>query len=286
MLLNIHLILALFIFEPSLILSENSFLKEQNDKKISSIRNLDTSSSGSTICSGEILSIDIKTDPFPKENTWNVTDRYNKTILSGGPYSSRNTNYVTEKCLHGGNYRFIIFDTEGDGLCCFYGQGGYKLSIAGKLIKEGGAFGSWESTDFNIAGTPPSLFPSKQPSATPSSSKPTISPSYDPSTQPSNPPLSFKVLMSPTFDHTMSPSVRKCAGENKRARECGASGGKDLCCPGLVCHDYQYWRCVKEEFRGCAGPHTLALECGSEYVDAAPNCCHGLKCSDKLCVPT
>ena len=36
-----------------------------------------------------------------------------------------------------------------------------------------------------------------------------------------------------------------CAGENERARSCGADGGKAACCPGLVCHHYQSWKCVQ-----------------------------------------
>lgn len=34
----------------------------------------------------------------------------------------------------------------------------------------------------------------------------------------------------------------------------------------------------------CAGPHTLAIECGSNYKRAAPECCPGLACRGKRCV--
>lgn len=77
----------------------------------------------------------------------------------------------------------------------------------------------------------------------------------------------------------------QCAAENKRSKECGAKGGKDTCCPGLICHEYQSWRCVKDENKKCAGPNTLSKQCGSWYKDAAPECCPKHVCRDKKCAP-
>ena len=35
-----------------------------------------------------------------------------------------------------------------------------------------------------------------------------------------------------------------CGVEHTRSLECSGNGGPDKCCPGLVCHEYQTWRCV------------------------------------------
>jgi len=78
--------------------------------------------------------------------------------------------------------------------------------------------------------------------------------------------------------------VETCATENKRSRYCGAKGGKDLCCSELVCHEYQRWRCVKEDNKECSGEDTYSMECGSKYLGASPTCCDGLVCKDKKCV--
>jgi len=61
---------------------------------------------------------------------------------------------------------------------------------------------------------------------------------------------------------------------------CGAKGGKSLCCPGLVCHAYQFWRCVKDEYKTCSGLNACSSQCESKYKLAAPECCSGLVCND------
>merc|ERR1712190_396007 len=64
-----------------------------------------------------------------------------------------------------------------------------------------------------------------------------------------------------------------CAVEGEKSKECNAKTGKEACCEGLVCHSDQYWRCVKEEDKYCAGPNTLAKDCGSTRKKAAQTCC-------------
>ena len=195
MLFITYLILITSIIKPLLILS----------------RKLDTDASSSepALCNGEILTIDIKTDKFPQETTWNITGSYGNTVLRGGPYPSRHTHYVTEKCLYGGNYTFLLFDTQGDGICCGYGEGGYKLSIAGEIIKEGGDLSYVvESTNFSIAGTPPSYSPvsSKLTTHAPTS-KATPEPSNKPTAGPTNTPTS-KPTPEPSNAPTNKPTAR------------------------------------------------------------------------------
>jgi len=86
----------------------------------------------------------------------------------------------------------------------------------------------------------------------------------------------------PSFSPTVS-STNNCATENKRSMSCGAKAGKNNCCPGLLCHNYQSWRCVKEENKYCAGSNTFSTECGSSYKGAPPECCPGLACKQKRC---
>ena len=40
-----------------------------------------------------------------------------------------------------------------------------------------------------------------------------------------------------------------------------------------------------EQYKTCAGPSTFSGQCGSSYEHAAPNCCPGLACEEKRCVP-
>merc|ERR1719343_448776 len=183
------------------------------------IRNLDMTSSVPIECSGQVISIEISTDAFPREITWNVTDGYrnNETVLSGGPYFRGNTKFVHKQCLNAGNYTFIIFDREGDGLCCWYGEGGYKVSIEGDTIRKGGEFKQREATDFIIHGIRPSAAPSRKPSILeplePSLESLTVSPfnstSAELSSSPTNSPsaaLSLPPSNSPSFKLSALPS--------------------------------------------------------------------------------
>jgi len=79
-------------------------------------------------------------------------------------------------------------------------------------------------------------------------------------------------------------TVSECAIDGEKSLDCGSKEGKQSCCEGLVCHDVQYWRCVTEDKNICAGPGTLAKKCGSDWIDAATECCDGLECDGKFCI--
>ena len=48
-----------------------------------------------------------------------------------------------------------------------------------------------------------------------------------------------------TYSPTVTFSPITCAAENEKSTGCGSKKGKSMCCPGLVCHEIQYWRCVR-----------------------------------------
>jgi len=77
-----------------------------------------------------------------------------------------------------------------------------------------------------------------------------------------------------------------CAVDGEKSLDCGSGDGKQSCCPGLVCHAVQTWRCVTEEEKFCGGPGTLAQKCGSKWDDAAEECCDGLTCDGRFCIAT
>lgn len=57
-------------------------------------------------------------------------------------------------CLVEGRYQFHVYDTGGDGICCYYGEGHYTLTAAGEIIAEGGAFELSEVTYFEVSEGP------------------------------------------------------------------------------------------------------------------------------------
>ncbi len=110
-----------------------------------------TTSTGSQ-CSD--VTVSIKLDNYPEETSWDIKDASNSVVASGGTYADKadgSTVTVTE-CLAPGTYKFTIYDSANDGLCCSYGNGSYTVSVGGQSAN-GASFGSSESVDITINGS-------------------------------------------------------------------------------------------------------------------------------------
>lgn len=100
--------------------------------------------------SNEIVLFELKTDYYPSETTWEVTNSGGDVIYSGGPYGSAQTLYnETWEFELSDCYTFTIFDSQGDGICCSFGTGYYKLMDSDSLVfAEGGQFASSDYKPF------------------------------------------------------------------------------------------------------------------------------------------
>lgn len=162
-----------------------------------------------SICIGQLVSIDIKTDMHPLETAWKLTDSNDRIVLLGGPYLSKAIAYVNESCLSDRTHTFSIADSYSDGVCCNFGNGYYNIKADGKLIKEGGVFEGREEKTFTavmLSSSPslaPSLLPSEHPSLVPSPShQPTLTPSI------SNAPSKYPSLVPSNSNRpTLLPSI-------------------------------------------------------------------------------
>ena len=99
------------------------------------------------------LTLEISTDRYPSETTWEITDALGNKKASGGPYSEKEKLYTETLYLpNGDNYKFTIFDSYGDGICCGYGNGSYFLKdIENQTIISGTeTLKSSENKEFNI----------------------------------------------------------------------------------------------------------------------------------------
>jgi len=93
--------------------------------------------------------VDLTTDLWPGETTWEIYERDGGLVASGGPYSSGNTNYVYEICVdQGGCYDWYINDSYGDG------GGPYDLYYDGTLVHSSrGRYGFGEIVyDLGVSG--------------------------------------------------------------------------------------------------------------------------------------
>lgn len=104
---------------------------------------------GPRFCPEATIMIEIQTDNYPGETTWEVTEQGSGTLIcSGGPYEMPMEFVVEECCVpFGGCYTFTIFDAFGDGICCDNGLGYYIVTYNGVFVAEGGEFGASEIVD-------------------------------------------------------------------------------------------------------------------------------------------
>jgi len=65
---------------------------------------------------GNHITIDILTDNYPDETTWDLKDENGNTLSSGGPLDQAQHHFTYDMCLANGCYDFTIYDAYGDGM--------------------------------------------------------------------------------------------------------------------------------------------------------------------------
>jgi len=112
-------------------------------------------------------------------------------VGSGGDYTEANTKQTYSLCVPQAQYTFVISDTYGDGMCCSYGDGSYKVEYK-EEIYEGTEFGSEESHTFGSCDALQSSAPVEPTSApvepTSAPVEPTLAP-VEPTSAPVEPTL-------------------------------------------------------------------------------------------------
>lgn len=141
-----------------------------------------TTSSAPNAC--RLLQVDGETDQYPAETDWKVKKDDNNEIVLQAELPLSSGAFSGETCLDTGDHTFTITDVYGDGMCCTYGNGFYKVTLDGTLLKEGGEYGSEEVYPFSVAGTPTSPpvanpSPTNSPVASPTTPPPVTSPTCE-----------------------------------------------------------------------------------------------------------
>lgn len=105
---------------------------------------------------GSTTKLELKTDNYGSETGWKLFDSNNNIVqqIATGTYpntSGGNTYNYTWNLNDSECYRFEITDSYGDGICCAYGQGFYKLKGADNVVfSQGGAFEDDDSRSFSV----------------------------------------------------------------------------------------------------------------------------------------
>merc|ERR1711971_117802 len=130
-----------------------------------------------SMCGGGASSmLELTTDNYPGETAWNIKNNSGDEKYNGSGYSDANTLHSINMCLASDEYTFTITDAYGDGICCSYGNGGYKITVDVTEVVNGGDFGNSETETFTVNNPTPT---------NPPVAPPTVPPTTAPVAQPS-----------------------------------------------------------------------------------------------------
>ncbi|KAH8063075.1 serine-type endopeptidase [Aureococcus anophagefferens] len=109
-------------------------------------------------CHHDVL-VRVRTDWFPHEASWtfesvDAPDACEDLQTKGGPWEESETTYsayATQHACEGVDYKFVMLDSFGDGLCCSNGEGGFELELDGEVIHSGGQFMTDDVFKFKIS---------------------------------------------------------------------------------------------------------------------------------------
>ena len=107
--------------------------------------------------------LDITTDDYGSETTWEVQDANGNILYTGGPYDDVNggQQFSYSFCLEPGCYDLVVYDSYGDGMCCGYGNGGFDvLDNTGQSLASGGTFTTQVTRNFCVSPCTASVTPS------------------------------------------------------------------------------------------------------------------------------
>ena len=91
----------------------------------------DNGERGIDCAGGRTVNFSLTVDNFGTETTWRIiSDTGGEVMVAGGPYKKKKggTAYNSTFCLPDGCYTLQVFDSDGDGMCCDYGNGTFELS--------------------------------------------------------------------------------------------------------------------------------------------------------------
>merc|ERR1711983_356437 len=179
------------------------------------------------LCGGVGCVLELTTDNYPGETSWDIKGSSGNKEYEGSGYSDANTLHTIDMCLETDEYTFNIADTYGDGICCSYGSGGYKIKVNGEEVVSGGEFGSSETEAFTVNASP----------VAPPTSAPVASPTA-PCIECTNNPTNFMINRGKTCD-TVNNLTSKCTSKPQWLKhkycqlscyEAGVGYPGDVCC--------------------------------------------------------
>ncbi len=109
-------------------------------------------------CDQQTVYVNVTLDDFGMETVWKLRTETGTVLATGGPYPKKQKGKVMRDtvCVIDGCYVFEIMDTDGDGICCTYGQGRFELrDSSGTVIVPNQAFDTLAIADFCLPEVAP-----------------------------------------------------------------------------------------------------------------------------------
>merc|ERR1719433_1153348 len=79
------------------------------------------------------LSFELNPDGYPQDTSWKIEAKKSGKIIATG--ESRGDHcIIDDEVKKFGCYMLTVMDKHGDGLCCEYGFGGFKMEWGGKVV--------------------------------------------------------------------------------------------------------------------------------------------------------
>ena len=100
------------------------------------------------------FTVEILTDNYPGETSWDLVHVNGDSVVASifaGELVDMATLYTWDLNIPAGSHVFTVYDEYGDGLCCAYGEGYYRILLNGDEIASGGEFEFSESVTFNTS---------------------------------------------------------------------------------------------------------------------------------------
>lgn len=98
------------------------------------------------------VNFQIRTDSYCEETSWKLYNSNNQVVYQAGPYTATSQDNTTFNYWWNLNptecYRLEVSDAYGDGICCTYGNGFYKVISNGVEVLNGGQFGALAKEPF------------------------------------------------------------------------------------------------------------------------------------------
>mmetsp|Transcript_29206 Transcript_29206/g.58536 ORF Transcript_29206/g.58536 Transcript_29206/m.58536 type:complete len:820 (+) Transcript_29206:196-2655(+) len=101
------------------------------------------------------VKIEVRADEFSTDTSWELFAPNGTKVLHelAGTFEKLELK-TQEMCLPHGLYEFNIYDVYGDGICCRYGEGFYRIHLDGHEVVVGGSFNEKDSIKLNVGFDP------------------------------------------------------------------------------------------------------------------------------------